>query len=55
MRKFKDIIEDIKGLIGIELSSLSGIAAKITVTEVNEEEKPCDSICCRWGQGFPVI
>ena len=38
MRKFKDIIEDIKGLIGIELSSLSGIAAKITVTEVNEEE-----------------
>ncbi|TGY93602.1 hypothetical protein E5329_17735 [Petralouisia muris] len=38
MRKFKNIIEDIKGLIGIELSSLSGIAAKITVTEVNEEE-----------------
>lgn len=39
MRRFKDIIEDIKGLIGIELSSLSGIAAKITVTEVNEEER----------------
>lgn len=39
MKKFKDIIEDMKGLVGMELSSLSGMASKITVTEVNEEDR----------------
>ena len=39
MKKFKDIIADMKGLVGMELSSLSGMASKITVTEVNEEDR----------------
>ncbi|WP_395013611.1 McrB family protein [Robinsoniella peoriensis] len=39
MKSFDEIIEDMHGLVGLELSSLSGQAKKITITEVNENEK----------------
>lgn len=36
MKSFDEIVQDMYGLIGLELSSLSGKALKITITEVNE-------------------
>lgn len=39
MKEFKEIVKDLHKLAGVQLSSLSGQAKKITVTEVNEDER----------------
>ncbi len=39
MKEFNEIVKDLHKLTGVQLSSLSGQAKKITVTEVNEDER----------------